>query len=485
MGAWGARENVRLSQLLFRLIRFRSMPTKEMYRKCSQGQGSRVAVGNQAIVIGASIGGLLAARALADHYHKVTILERDTLPEASEPRKGVPQGRHPHGLLAWGREVLERLFPGLSEEMVAQGAICGDVVNQALWFDNGSYLPNTPSGLLGLLISRPMLEAGVRHRLLQLPNVRLSQRCNVLEPVFERGQSRVTGLRVRLQGGFDRAETISADLVVDASGRGSRSPAWLGIWGYPKPREENIEVNIVYMTRQFRRRPGHLHGKLAAIIAASRPLWRQGFILAQEGDRWIVALGGYLGDQAPGDEPGYVEFARTLPTPEIFDVIREAEPLSALTPYHFNANVRRRYEELSHFPEGFLVFGDALCSFNPFYGQGMTVACMESLALRECLSAGTQRIARRFFEAASRAIDIPWQMAAGRDLQHPGVKGKRTLQGRLVNWYIAKLLRAAHHDAVLATRFLEVANLMHQPATLLQPRIALRVFSAFHLPALC
>jgi len=189
-----------------------------------------------------------------------------------------------------------------------------------------------------------------------------------------------------------------------------------------------------------------------------------------------VTLGGYLGDHPPIDEAGYIEFARSLPKSEIFEVIKDAEPLTSPTPYQFSANLRRHYEELSRFPEGLLVFGDALCSFNPIYGQGMTVACTEALVLRECLAAGPHGIARRFFQAASKVIDIPWQMAVGSDLQHPAVPGKRTPQVRFINWYFAKLFQAAQHDAVLAKRFLEVANLMKQPPSLMEPRIALRVW---------
>jgi hypothetical protein len=153
-----------------------------------------------------------------------------------------------------------------------------------------------------------------------------------------------------------------------------------------------------------------LCGKSGAIIAACPPDWRFGVILSQEGDRWIVTLGGYLGDHAPTDDNGFVDFARSLQKPEIFDLVRVAQPLCPLMPYQFSANLRRRYEELSRFPAGFLVFGDALCSFNPVYGQGMTVACMESLALRECLAAGTQEIAGRFLRAASQLIDIPCKL---------------------------------------------------------------------------
>ena len=176
------------------------------------------------------------------------------------------------------------------------------------------------------------------------------------------------------------------------------------------------------------------------------------------------------------EDAGYIEFARSLPKPEIFEVFKDAEPLTPLTPYQFNANLRRHYEELSRFPEGLLVFGEALCSFNPIYGQGMTVACTEALALQECLASRPVGIARRFFQMANKLIDIPWQIAVGSDLENPAVAGKRTAQTRFVNWYLAKLFQAAQYDAVLATRFLEVANLMKQPPSLMEPRIALRVW---------
>src|ERR1051325_3090714 len=372
-------------------------------------------LGKQAIVIGASIGGLLAARVLAYFYDAVTVFERDALPDTYEPRKGVPQGRHAHGLLARGREVLDELFPGFSEDAVSQGAIYGDVVDDVLWFNYGVYLHNTPSSLKGLLISRPMLEELVRRSVLRLPNVRLQEQTEILEPICDRIAGRVTGVRAQSLAGA--TEAIDCDLLVDASGRGSKSPTWFEALGYAKPREDSIRVDIGYMTRFYRRSPEHLPGKQAVILGACRPDWRFGVILAQEQDRWIVTLGGYFGDYAPSDDAGYVEFARGLQKPEIFEVIKDAEPLTPLTPYHFAANLRRYYEELTRFPEGFLVFGDGLCSFNPIYGQGMTGASMEALALRQCLAVGSQEIAGRFFRAARPLIDIPWQIAVGSDLR--------------------------------------------------------------------
>jgi 2-polyprenyl-6-methoxyphenol hydroxylase-like FAD-dependent oxidoreductase len=433
-------------------------------------------LGKHAIVIGASVSGLLAGRALVDYYDEVTLLDRDALPLTCEPRKSVPQGRHTHGLLARGREVLEQLFPGFTAEMAAKGAVLGDIADAILWYNHGFYLCNVSSALSGLAISRPMLEDGVRRRVLQFPNIRIRQRCDVLERTYDHGRGRVTGVQVALRDGSHEVKTISANLVVDASGRGSRSPAWLETLGYPKPREQQIKVNIGYKTRLYHRRPEDLHGKTGAIIAACRPDWRFGAILAQEGERWTVSLGGYLDDEVPTDDFGFIEFARSLPKREIFDVIKDAEPLSPILTYNFRTNQRRYYEELSRFPEGFVVYGDALCSFNPVYGQGMTVACTEALALNECLAKGSEGIGRRFFRAAGRLIDIPWQIAVGSDLQHERVEGKRTAQVRFVNWYISKLFQSANRDPVLATKFLEVANLMKAPSTLLSPAVALRVW---------
>jgi 2-polyprenyl-6-methoxyphenol hydroxylase-like FAD-dependent oxidoreductase len=438
-------------------------------------------VGRHAIVVGAGVGGLLAARALADHFDEVTIFERDALPDSPDPRKGVPQGRHTHGLLARGREILEQSFPGFTEELVTQGAVTADILNDGLWFNYGVYLSNAPSKMLGLGVSRPMLEGLVRRRLVQLPNIRLRERHDVVEPVFDRGRDRVTGVRVQARNGSDDRKTIDADLVVDASGRGSASPTWLNSFGFDKPPEEQIIVNVGYVTRFYRRKPEHidvyLHGRKFVLMAACLPEFRFGALLPQEGDRWTVSLGGYMGDQAPVDDAGFLEFAHSLQRPEIFKVIRDAEPLTPLTPYKFVSSLRRYYEKLPRFPEGYLVYGDALCSFDPVYGQGMTVACLESLALRECLEKGPRGIAGRFFRRASQFIETPWQIAVGSDLQHPRVVGRRTAQVRFVNWYIARFYQAAQRDAVLACKFLEVANLIQQPSALLSPGNVLKVWN--------
>jgi 2-polyprenyl-6-methoxyphenol hydroxylase-like FAD-dependent oxidoreductase len=430
-------------------------------------------VGGHAIVIGASMGGLLAARALSDFYDQVTVLERDHFPVADIPRKGVPQGRHAHGLLARGGEVIEDFFPGWTDEVVAAGGGRGDIVGDVGWVGHGVTLKSVPSKMIGLLASRPVLEGHVRRRLLALPNVRAIEDCAGLGLVAADDNSAIRGVRIKVGNG--EAHSLLADLVVDASGRGSSSPAWLESLGYARPEEERVEIGIGYTTRAYRRRPDDLGGKTAIVVAGSGPNWRNGALLYQSEDRWIVSIGGYFGDDAPDDDQMFAAYARSLPTSGIYDIVSRAEPLSEFVRYRFPANLRRRYERLDRFPENYLVFGDALCSFNPVYGQGMTVAAQEAALLAECLRAGDADLAPRFFDAAKGAIDIPWDIAVGNDLRHPQVKGARPAKVKFINWYIGKLHMAARHDGALAIAFLEVANLKARPERLLHPAVVARV----------
>jgi 2-polyprenyl-6-methoxyphenol hydroxylase-like FAD-dependent oxidoreductase len=429
-------------------------------------------LGEHALVIGGSVAGLMTARVLARHYARVTVIDRDVLPADSRHRKGVPHGLHAHGLLARGRELLESYFPGLTDDLAAQGALKGDLLADCVWFNHGVYLKQERSGLTGLLVSRPLLESYVRQRVAALRNVRLLEGCEALNPTFDPDTGRIMGVEVDR----DRERyVLDADLVVDAAGRGSRAPDWLQALGYEVPSAEKVEVGIGYTTRLYRRKPEHAGGKLAVVVRGGAPDYRFGVALAQEDDSWIVSTGGYFGDAAPRDEEGLRAFVRSLPARELGEIVGSAEPISSFRAYRFAASVRRRYERLARFPAGYLLIGDALCSFNPSYGQGMTTAALEATALDECLAGGTEALARRFFRAAARIIDIPWQIAVGNDLAHPQVVGKRAPMGRFFGWYVGKLHRAAARDGLLGTRFLEVANLMATPTALLAPEIALRV----------
>jgi 2-polyprenyl-6-methoxyphenol hydroxylase-like FAD-dependent oxidoreductase len=417
-----------------------------------------------AIVIGGSMGGLLAARVLSDYYQEVTIVERDSFPAQPEQRRGVPQGRHTHGLLASGREVLERLFPGISQALVEAGAVKGDIVRDCRWFFEGACLTRVASGMDGLLMTRPLLEAAVRARVLALPNVKGLENAAAESLLMTNQSDRVTGIRVD-------GQMLSADLTVDATGRGSRTPQWLESLGYEKPREDAVQIALGYTTRFFRRRPTDLGGDLAAIIPPTAHGKRGGVMLAQEGDRWTVTLISHFLRSAPDDLRGFLEFARDLPARYIHDVIQHAEPLGEAAQARFPASVRRRYEAMKRFPTGYLVFGDAICSFNPIYGQGMSVAALEAVQLQKSLAANGSNLAAEFFRRAAKGIDIPWSIAVGNDLRMPEAIGPRTAGVRFINWYMSKLHKAAQFDPVPALAFHRVGNLLEPPASIMHPRV--------------
>jgi len=440
-------------------------------------------IGDRAVVLGASLAGLLAARVLADAYAQVTVIDRDDLPETPMHRRGVPHGRHIHALLARGQQALEELLPGLTAELVAYGVPAGDMLADARMYLSGHRLRNAHTGLGLLCVSRPVLEGQVRARVRALPNVRFLDSCDVAGMTTTPDCRRVTGARVLRRADGSAEELVAADLVVDASGRGSRTPAWLEALGYTRPPTERVRIGLGYATRTYRLPSDALQGDLAVVQAATPQHPRAGALQVLEGDRWILTLAGILGDHPPIDPDGFLAFARSLRFPDIYEAVRDGEPLDDPVGFRFPASVRHRYERLNRFPDSLLVMGDAVASFNPIYGQGMSVAALEALALRRHLERGIGPQPRRFFRDLARVVDVPWDMAAGGDMVFPGVQGRRTLKTRLVNAYLARLHAAAAHDARLASAFVRVAGLVAPPQSLLRPSIVLGVLRNGPRPA--
>ncbi|MGK5676926.1 FAD-dependent oxidoreductase [Micromonospora sp. URMC 106] len=426
-----------------------------------------------AVVIGASMGGLLVARALTEAYDRVTLVDRDALPERADSRRGVPQGRQLHVLLARGRQAFEELLPGICAELTANGVPSVDLHEQVHWYNDGHRMRRAPSPLLGFGVSRPLLEQVVRQRVAALPGVRILPGCEVAGLTTTADRRRVTGVRLCPRAGEPR--TLDADLVVDAGGRGTRSPVWLAELGYRPAPEERVPVGVTYVTRTYRREPHHLEGLLGALTNAVPGQPRGGIVAVQEQDRFAVALSGMFGEEPPADDEGMAAFADRLAAPQIADLLRTAQPAGPPVTMRFPASVRRRYERLRRFPAGYLVVADALCSFNPVYGQGMTVAALEALLLRRLARRRPAALARGFFRGAARLIDGPWSIAVGTDLRFPEVPGRRSARVRLVNAYVARLHVAATRDAVLGAAFLRVLNLVDPPARLLAPPVLLRV----------
>lgn len=433
-------------------------------------------IGGHAVVLGAGIGGLLAARVLADSYDRVTVVERDRLPEAVENRRGVPQGKHVHALLARGAGIMDELFPGLLNDLVADGAPLLTDYRSRSHFNPAGHLVSAKAGDLPAtyMSSRPFLETHIRDRVRALPTVAIRDGHDVV--TLTSARERVTGVQIQRRDGVAEPETLAADLVVDCLGRGARTPVWLAELGFPQPAEEEVPVNVRYTSTRLRLRPGAVP-EVLLFVGATPDHPTTVALFAYEHDTWQFSVSGYGGTHAKPDLAAMVEYAAPRVPPHVLAALREAEQLTEIATFNYPASRRRRYDRLRRFPTGLLVLGDAMCSFNPVYGQGMSVTALEAMELRRCLQSGEKNLARRFFRAAARHIDVAWQLAAGGDLSLPQVDAVAPLPMRLINAYIARLLATAEHNSVVATQFLRVNMLLDPPTSLMRPAMLARVIA--------
>lgn len=425
-----------------------------------------------AVVIGAGIAGLCAARVLADRYARVIVLDRDQLPPDATPRRGVPQGNHGAVLLAAGQRALGELFDGLLDELVATGATPFEPGTQMIFYRYGSVWPKTPTGISLLSFSRPLLEHSLRSRVAALPNVEF--RAEAAAAGLAGADGVVTGVVL------DSGETLPCALVVDCSGRGNRSDRWLGELGCAAPAVTEIKIGVGYTTRLFRRKPGDLPDATAVFILPAAPHeTRVGLALPIEDDRWLVSLGGWHGDfPAAGDPDAFTAHARSLPHPGIAQLADACEPVTEAVSFTFPSNRRRHFENLPAHPAGYLALGDAVCSFNPIYGQGMTCAALEAQALGRQLDAhgaATAALAADYYQETAHILATPWQFAAGGDLAYPQTQGERPRGSALRNRYSRRIQLAAQVDPEIRRIFTAVQHLLMPPGILRKPAMVLRI----------
>lgn len=429
--------------------------------------------------------GLFNARVLAESFERrVTLIERDSFPEGPEFRKGVPQSRHVHVFMAGGRRIVERLFPGIQEDLISSGAQPLDMGEDGNWITPTGLAPRFRSGFSLLTSTRNLLEWTVRKRVAALPNVSFLERTEVTRLLPAPDDMRVAGVRLRSRNGragADSEEPLTSDLVVDASGRNSNAPRWLEELGYELPGETSINAHPGYATRLFELpEDSGRDWKIMFVQAAPPEHNRGGIMFPIEGGRWICSVMGLGGEYAPTDEEGFMEFVRPLRSPMLYEAIKDALPVSPIHGYREVANKRRHYEKLARQPDNFLVTGDAACSFNPVYGQGMSTAAMGAQTLEECLrgsrSGDSTGLSRRFQRKLAKVNAGPWLLATGEDFRVRQTDGgKATLSTRLTHRYMDRVLELSLRDLAVRQTFLEVFGMLKQPTALFGPAIATKV----------
>ncbi|MDT9695085.1 FAD-dependent monooxygenase [Streptomyces sp. P17] len=427
--------------------------------------------------MGGSLAGLLAAHVLAGHADRVTVVERDRFPEGTESRPGVPQGRHPHVLLQGGQVAMESLLPGFSAQLREAGAPRVGMPSDMVLWQSGRWLRRVAATTHIHTGSRAQLEALVRQRVLANPLISVVEGTDVVGLLGD--ASRVRGVLLRDRSGDARAEQrpLEADLVVDASGSGTKAPRWLEAIGAEGPHEETIDTGLAYASRVYRGRDGVLDGETLGYYVYPGPeqLHGGGALPLEDGSH-LVIVSGLRGDEPPTGADEFVTYTKRLGHPLLDRWLEDAEPLSPAFGYRRTANIRRRYDLPGRRPAGFLATGDALCTFNPIYGQGMAVAAMSAVALRDALAdrrrtPTTRRVQRALLGASRQA----WDISAGADRSMPGAVGNATGSGladRVAGWYLGRVQERSPGDPVVGRAFRAVLTLSEPVTALFAPAVA-------------
>jgi 2-polyprenyl-6-methoxyphenol hydroxylase-like FAD-dependent oxidoreductase len=448
----------------------------------------------RAIIAGASIAGLVAARVLSDTVDEVVVLDRDVMSGGPEGRAGVPQANHLHVLLHRGYVELTRLFPELERRLASAGAPAVDWIGDAVWITPGGEAARWDSGLRSRAASRGLLESVLRELVLGRANVSLLEGHDVTGLLGGRGG--ITGIRYRLRpsdgrpADMDATGVIEGWLVVDATGRGSRLPDMLTELGLSSPEETVIDASLRYASRLYHAPASAPDWRVMVVRDRPPSSTRGGGILSMEDDRWLVTLGGAGGrDQPPTDEAGFLAFARSLISPRLHDAIAGAEPAGDIRGWARMANRWRHVERMADWPAGLAVMGDTLCALNPIYGQGMSVAAVEggvlgawlrSAAVQRARTSGTSPVTGDLIRGLAKAARLPWLLATAEDSRIDGVRGaaRPGPMAAFLYRYLDEILLLAARDRYTQRRFMRVTQLVRPPVTLFDPLVVGKVAGA-------
>ena len=423
-------------------------------------------LGEQAVVCGAGMGGLLAARVLSEFYGTVTVVERDKLPDAADQRRGVPQGRHFHVLWSRGADELARLFPGIHDDLTAAGAeVCddGDLSRVSIRLAGhelsraGKF--SDPSAVKLHLLSRPLLESHVRQRVSAIDNVEILDGHDFVDPIAPNAH-RVTGANIVDRDSGAKRE-LNADLLVDAMGRSARTPAFLDALGCGRPVAERSKTNANYTSVLMRIPEGIIKERMTFVVPEPKKPTGGAFSV-YEHDTWIFTLTRLADNEPPNDLTGMIRMATQFAPPALLRALKRGEPIGEISVFRYPGAIWRRYDQMDRFPAGFLVFGDAICSTNPIYGQGMTVAALEATALRDCLADGNGDLSRRFFTAAADHIGPMWASNQFNDLYMDSGDPDHAASKELLDFREA-VLSAAESSPALTEKLYRSMNLVDPP----------------------
>jgi 2-polyprenyl-6-methoxyphenol hydroxylase-like FAD-dependent oxidoreductase len=430
-------------------------------------------LGQRAIVVGASMAGLMTARVLSEYFDQVLAIDRDEIEDRPVVHKSVPQGHHLHAFLQGGLNVVSSLYPSITEELRRLGATRIAMGRNAVWYTpNGKAYNFTGSvrtpfdcGLEGYCASRGLLEFVIRRRTSAISNIHFEYGTTITELICR--DATVVGVRTA------DSRSIEADLVVDATGRAHRARQWLAAIGFSSPDETEIGLDTAYSTANFRRHESFSGEPLIFITGPAPHFTRRGYVITIENGTLLVSLIGRFGDFPPTDKEGFIAFAKELHSDLAYRIVKDGEQLTAIAHQRFVSSVQRHYERMGHCPQGFVVIGDALCHFNPIYAQGMSAAAKQVEILQEILSdsakqsRGLNGIASSFFTQAAEFNSTPWNLAAGADFAFPQTRGVRPPGTAEQARYFQQLDKLAQEDS-------EVLRLMTEVFHLVQPLSILR-----------
>ena len=432
---------------------------------------SNTSLQSRAVVIVAGMAGLLAAAVLSDFFDEVVVIEKDELPNTPKLRKGVPQGAHVHTFLGYAVNAMEKLIPGIMEDLYAAGAV-KIRRNQDIWFhDTVGPTPIRDVGIITPSVTRPLLEHTTRQRVLALPNVWMRDSTRLVD--FEIDKSgRVTGALVEADG---RSELVSANLVVECSGRATRMPRWLQAKGFGEVPTQRLKISMAYTSGFFRPPADLADDHWACLMLAIPPSRRAAYLTPVDGGLWLATMYGREGEMAPRDAVGFVEWTKGLAHPVIHEKLAQAEPVSEFRTYKIPTGIWCRYDQMPRFPVGLLPMGEAMTSFNPMYGQGISLAAGQALSLRAVLADGqNDDLASHYFAGCLELNSIGWSVMETRDLAYPSTTGERPadLEDR---WRMGVAIRKlAEQDAEVHALSVHVTHLLESPKSLARPDIVER-----------